>query len=324
MAGPKQYIIPGSGFVNESTAGGKEYLVPGAGFLNEGESLPFFDDGTPSGGIVMGGQVVEAWKPSYSDPAASGGIVFGGGEVSADENHQVDGTASGGIVFGGQVAERWLNPWVVAVKGGSYRIGGTLYTLPETMSYEGLGAIAALVAVGVPPSTANRYRYDLLSINAAGTITVTAGTEAAIPIMPALPANEVRLDHVLRYYGQAQVIQADIGKMYTAPQLTRLAVTVTDDELAWGEMSTAISISCYDQNGALYTGSKVVNASITTGNGTISPSSRSGTASSFSFTYTRGGNDPGDISPVLTFSSPTGPFVTTFIKLLDASGDLMT
>ena len=285
---------------------------------------PPYDDGTSSGGPVFGGEVVEI--TTLNDGISSGGIVFGGAEISDIENHQVEGASSGGIVFGGTSGEQWRaepNNWV-AVKGGTYRIAGTLYTLPETLSYQGLGSIAALVNCGVAPTSAGLYRYDLLSIGAAGTITVTAGTEAATPVMPATPTSEVKLDHVLRYYGQTSIVQADIGKLYMAPQLTTLTAAVTDDELAWAETSTTITITCRDQYGQLYTGSKVINAAITTGNGTIAPASQSGSGSSFTFTYTRGGNDPGDVSPVITFSSPTGPFCTAFIKLLDASGDLMT
>lgn len=292
----------------------------------ESSAEPPYDDGTPSGGIVFGGEVVEVGTANAQDGVASGGIVFGGEEVSTPENHQNDGISSGGIVFGGESAEQWVAEPnnLVAVKGGTYRIGGVLYTLTEALSYPGLGSIAAIVNCGTAPATAGLYRYDLLSIGAAGTITLTAGAEAATPVMPATPTSEVKLDHVLRYSGQTSIIQADIGKLYKAPQLTTLTAVVADDELTWAETSTTITITCRDQYGQLYTGSKVVNAAITTGNGTIVPASRSGSASSFSFTYTRGGNDPGDVSPLITFTSPTGPFCTAFIKLLDAAGDLMT
>lgn len=291
----------------------------------ESSGEPPYDDGVSSGGIVFGGEGVEVGTANAQDGVASGGIVFGGEEVSADESHQNDGISSGGIVFGGESAEQWqAEPNnLVAVKGGTYRIAGTLYTLPSSLSYTGLGSIAALINCGTAPATAGLYRYDLLSIDAAGTITVTAGAEAATPVMPTTPTGEVYVDHVLRYYGQTSIVQADIGKLYLAPQLTTLTAAVTDDELAWGETSTAITITCRDQYGQLYTGSKVVNAAITTGNGTIAPASQSGSFSSFSFTYTRGGADPGDVSPVLTFSSPTGPFCTAFIKLRDVAGNLM-
>ncbi|MFA5323368.1 MAG: hypothetical protein WC373_11915 [Smithella sp.] len=289
-----------------------------------GEVLPSYDDGTPTGGLVMGGSVVEVGATLYTDPAASGGLVMGGEEVSTSGPSLNEGVSSGGIVLGGTVAEQWeTSPNnCVAVKGGTYRIDGTVYTLAEALTFTGLGTIAALVNVGDAPAAAGEYRYDLLSIDAAGTITVTAGAESSTPVMPATPTDEVKLNHVLRYYGQTAIIQADIGKYYQTPRLTSLTITITDDELAWGETSTAIAVKLYDQYGALYTGSTTINASLSSGNGTITPASISGTASTRSFTYTRGGTT-GDVSPVVYFSSPTGVFNMAFISLLDSSGDLM-
>jgi hypothetical protein len=105
--------------------------------------------------------------------------------------------------------------------------------------------------------------------------------------------------------------------------LTTITLTVTDDALSWGENSTAIAVKLYDQYGALFTGSATINASVSSGNGAITPASISGTASTRTFTYTRGGTT-GDVSPMLNFTSPTGAFNTTFIALLDVAGDLMT
>jgi hypothetical protein len=283
-------------------------------------------DPEASGGLVFGGEVTEVGESTYTDPAVTGGLVFGGTGTAyePDALHQVDGEAVGGLVIGGEVNEQWrAEPNnLVAVKGGFYRISGVIYTLAASLSYTGLGTIAALVNCGVPPITAGYYRYDLLSIGAAGTITLTAGTAAATPVMPTTPTGEVKLDHVLRYYGQTSIIQKDIGKLYTAPTLTTLTATIDDDELSWGDNSTTVTIKCYDQYGMLYTGSKVVNASITIGNGTISPATKTGAASSFVFTYTRGGV-AGDQSPAITFSSPAGASTIAFITLLDGSGNVM-
>ncbi|MDP2362425.1 MAG: hypothetical protein Q8M94_01510 [Ignavibacteria bacterium] len=297
----RQYLIPGGGFFDDKETG-REYLIPGIGFINEKTGIPEYNDGTSSGGLVFGGE----------------------GDISSPENHQSDGISSGGLVFGGIITEQWIaepNNWV-AIKDGTYRINGVIYTLPITMSYEGIGEIAALKDCSASPAIANRYRYDLLSVDDEQNITVTAGTEAITPVMPATPPGEVKLDHVLRYYGQTSIIQADIGKLYVAPALTSLTAVAADNELSWGESSAIITVSCYDQYGALYTGGKVINAAIILGNGTISPASRSGTASSFTFTYTRGGT-AGDISPIIQFSSPTGPLTAIFITLLDVDGDPM-
>ena len=321
-----QYLIPGIGFVDSDS--GEVYLNPGGGFINNQSSLPSYDDGSPSGGIVFGGEVLEVGEATFTDGSASGGIVFGGGAVSGggeDENHQVDGECTGGIVFGGEIGEQWqANPNnSVAVKGGTYRISGSIYTLTESLSFPGLGSIAALVNCGEPPTTDGYYRYDLLSIGATGTIAVTAGSEATTPVMPATPDGEIKLDHVLRYYGQTNIAQADIGKTWTTPQIISMTTTIADDELSWAETNTTIQIRCYDQYGMVYTGSRTVTAAITTGNGTLTPASKSGSGTYFTFTYTRGG-EVTDVSPLLTFTCPaTGAFVTANIMLLDSDGNPM-
>ena len=281
-------------------------------------------DPAASGGIVFGGTVSE--DQTIIESISSGGVVFGSaGDLSTPENNQIDGVAAGGIVFGGYSTEQWSTEPnnSVAVKGGLYRISGVVYTLANTMAIEGLGSIAALVNCSAAPVTAGTYRYDLLSIDAAGDITVTAGTQATVPVMPTTPAGSIKLNHVLRYYGQTSIVQSDIGKIWLAPALATIEAAIADDELAWAEMSTTITITCRDQYGQLFTGSKTVNAAFESGNGTIAPLLRSGGGSSFVFTYTRGGNDPGDISPMLTFSSPTGALCVAFIKLLDAGGAIM-
>jgi hypothetical protein len=158
--------------------------------LEPGEETPSYDDGTPTGGIVLGGEVVEVGATAYADALATGGIVLGG-----------------------EVTESYGATSVnyVAVRGGTYRIDGTTYTLSDTFEYAGLGSIATLVYIDDPPTTPGQYRYDLLSINVAGVITVAAGVESATPVMPATPAHQAKLNHVLRYYGQTAVVQADIG-----------------------------------------------------------------------------------------------------------------
>ncbi len=292
------------------------------------DAPPEYDDSVSVGGIVFGGEVVEVGEKTFTDGSVFGGIVFGGGAVEGggeDEIHQVDGDCAGGVVFGGTVDEQWEaepNNYV-AVKGGTFRINGEIYTKTASMSFPGVGTIAALVDCGEPPTTSGYYRYDLLSIDASGTITVTAGTESATPVMPTTPANEIKLDHVLRYYGQETIVQADIGKVWTAPQIVSMAATIADDVLSWGENSTTIQIRCYDQYGKVFTGSRTVTAAITSGNGTLSPASKSGSGSYFTFTYTRNG-DSGDVSPLLTFThAASGAFTIAMIQLLDAGGGLM-
>jgi len=289
--------------------------------INSGYVAPV-NDGVSSGGLVFGGEVIEV-ESEHVDLLSSGGLVFGGaGDLATLGNEYVDGPCIGGLVFGGEAPEQWINPWAVAVKGGTYRISGVLYTLANTMFYPGLGDIAALITVSAPPTSAGLYRYDLLSIDDAGNVTVTEGTEAATPVMPATPTGEVKLDHILRYYGQTSIVQGDVGKLYKTPQLTKLTAVIADNELAWAELSTAITIYAYDQYGALFMGGVLINASFVSGNGTIAPAVKSGSGGSFSFTYTRG-HTAGDISPVIQFMASTGMVTVAFIMLLDADGKKM-
>lgn len=293
--------------------------------LAEFEAGPTYD-GTASGGVVFGGSVVEVVIKDQTDGAASGGVVLGSaGDLSAPENNQVDASASSGIVFGGTVLERWVAEPnnLVAVQGGTYRISGVLYSLASSLSYPGLGAIGALVNCGTPPATAGRFRYDLLSIDTTGAVTLTAGSEATVPVMPTTPTGELRLNHVLRYYGQSSIKQTDIGKMWTAPEFAALEVSVSDDELAWAELTSTLTATCRDQYGQGYTGQKSINASFIVGNGTISPLVRSGASATMAFTYTRN-QDANDSSPIVELRSPSGPFVAAYITLLDISGNIMT
>lgn len=284
------------------------------------------EDGTSSGGFVFGGTVVEIGETDFTEAIASGGFVFGGtGEAyEPPENHQVEGAMYGGIVFGGTVGEQWQSEQnnLVAVKGGVYRINGVLYTLTNDMTLSGLGDIAEIVDCGPPPTTNGYYRYDLLSIGTTGTITLTAGTEATTPVMPTTPTGEVKLDHVLRYYGQTSIVQADVGKLYQAPSLASLTATITDDDLAWGENSTTITIRTYDQYGALYSGASVINAIMSSGTGSVNPPSRSGSTSSFSFTYSRDLSGTEE-SPIITFTSSTGISIVASILLRDSGGTIL-
>jgi len=176
---------------------------------------------------------------------------------------------------GGTDSMQWSNPWSVAVRGGTYRINGTIYTLANTLYYTGLGDIAAIVAVSTPPATAGLYRYDILVIGTDGAIHVVAGTEAATPVMPSTTASHVKINHILRYYGQTRIDQSDIGRNFTVSTPVQIDISASDDELTWAETTSTLTVSVYDQYGALYLSSVVINASFLSGNGTLSPMAKS-------------------------------------------------
>jgi len=287
--------------------------VPGAGTTE-------LDDGTSSGGLVVGGPD-NVW---YTDPVPNGGLVVGGTDGGAQTTISVDPPSAGGLVVGGSDSAQWSNPWSVAVKGGTYRIGGAIYTLTNTLYYTGIGDIAAIVKLAVPPATPGKFRYDILVIGIDFAIHVVAGAEAATPVMPTTTASHVLIKHILRYYGQARIAQSDIGRNYTAPVVAQVAVSASDDELAWAELTSTLTVSVYDQYGALYRSNVVVNAAFLTGNGTLAPMAASTATGTTTFLYTRGGADPGDQSPIIKFSVPSGAVGTLLITLLDVSGNVMT
>ena len=68
---------------------------------------------------------------------------------------------------------------------------GTFWIAGKLKEYAG-AAVASSAASGANP------RIDIISISAAGTVTVTAGTAAALPVTPAMPAGECPLALIYR------------------------------------------------------------------------------------------------------------------------------
>ncbi|MDH4319957.1 MAG: hypothetical protein OEV73_00510 [Desulfobulbaceae bacterium] len=232
----------------------------------------------------------------------------------------------------------------VFVRTGTIRIGGTTYTVDAiamsdttllTMAMEApIEETAAVLAIGAAPAV-GQWRYDLVSVGADLAIHVTAGTASSSPVMPDLPAGHVKCGHVLVTGGMTEVTSSAIDVWWVAPAPSLLTVAIADDDLAWGELSTTVTVAVEDQYGhsILQSGNGwYVTLAIATGNGTISWGSSSGTSvegysgaasNQVVFTYTRDGLDPGDVSP--TFSI-TMDYLTAYgnIILRDVGGDIMT
>jgi hypothetical protein len=254
------------------------------------------------------------------------GILF---EDSFDFHPEISETMDEGILFQDAFRARLSNPMAVAVKAGTFRIGGSVYTLPGILTIPGItGQLAATVTCNTAPAGGSGlYRYDIICVGIDAVVDYVAGTAAAAPATPATPAGHLLLGWVLLYPGLTQVRQSDINKLYLAPAPVRIGATASDADLAWGEATSTITVTIYDQNGQALAGSWTIDAAIARGNGGIAPSSGStGGAASATFTYTRGGADPGDVSPILTFTFTYGALpltATIFIALRDASGALM-
>lgn len=286
------------------------------------------NDGTSSDGLVIGGlSGAEVYPNFYNDLSSIGGIVLNGSETVVIPVDQIEAISSGGMIIGGDVYEEFASAInnLVAIKGGTYRISGIIYILENTITHSDLGPLAAIKDCGNAPATVGYWRYDLLSVDIYGVITITRGDSGLTPEMPAVPTGSLKLNHVLRYYGQINIYQSDIGKIYVAPILARIEAAVSDQDLAWAELTSTITITGYDQYNQVYLGGGVsVLASFLRGNGTISPASRYlGGSGMAIFTYTRGQADPGDISPNIKFSTIYGHSCSTYILLQDSAGDYM-
>jgi hypothetical protein len=137
--------------------------------------------------------------------------------------------------------------------------------------------------------------------------------------MPTTPADHLKIGHVLRFYGQTIITQADINRVWTAQNLATLTVTASDADLLWSQASCTLTVKKYDQYGARYNKDATIQSSILYGNGTLTPASRSGTSYSQSFTYVRD-QEITDISPTLFFQASTGQSCSIHIVVRDDLG----
>jgi hypothetical protein len=227
----------------------------------------------------------------------------------------------------------------VYIETGTYRIDGTVYTLSAMAAAE---TNIATAAMGVPidathcvkaldAASSTLYRFDLLAVGTDGTVDLIKGTSAANPTMPDTPANHIALGWVFIPPETTGINDALVNRSFADPVASTLGVTITDDELAWTEASTTITVEVLDQYERAIIGTNWgILGEFISGNGTLdgdsSHTNYTGTSSnSVTFTYARGLNDPGDESPRLKFSLTQNPDVQaqTAIRLLDASGDPM-
>lgn len=233
----------------------------------------------------------------------------------------------------------------VIVEPGTYRVSGTTCSLVGNFLMSAassltlgdgflMGSDVTVVSINAPPAV-GQYRYDLISVGSDGVVDYTAGTAAASnPVKPSLAAGHVMLgDYILVYGGMTQVVQSDIGTPWSAPSPVRLSVAITDSDLAWAELSTTITLKCLDQYGNPVSGSGAgwyFTLEFKYGNGTLySPEEGNSMtkvgghgASQYIFTYTRGGLDPGDVSPTFLAKAATVPELQAYARIIlrNASG----
>lgn len=229
----------------------------------------------------------------------------------------------------------------VSVSTGTYRIDGITYSLSEfTMDLAALEMDRLDITmdgsgggVTLDAASATYFRYDAIVVGTDGVIEVVKGDDASgEPTMPTTPADHVRIGWVLLYPGMTEITQADINRTYSIPTISELRVVTSDHDLAWGEMTSTITVSVRDQYGRIMSGTSYhITVTFVYGNGTITGGGSSSTTSlSYSFggtstiTYTRDGLDPGDFSPFfLIDENYSGLSGATYIFLRNVSGGLM-
>jgi hypothetical protein len=258
-------------------------------------------------------------------------------------------TAEGAIISGCGLLAAATPRMVVLVRTGTYRINGVLYGMPYITMADGtnyqlgdggtIGGIAAAVPINAAPET-GYYRQDMLSVGINGVVDYTAGTPVTTaPVKPTLAADHLLLGYVFVPWGTTTIITVgNIGGEFVAPVPAMMTFTIADDDLAWAELSTNITVAVLDQYGNAINGTGVgwpLRLDIQSGNGTIAAGSETsltsvrgytGTGNSYVFTYTRDQLDPGDSSPRLwvTLEIARSFGMGGFITLRDTTGDIMT
>ena len=239
----------------------------------------------------------------------------------------------------------------VMIKVGTYRINGVTYILgPIKMSaapvlflgYGGaMNEIGGVVEIDAAPA-AGFFRIDLVVVGIDGVIDVVKGTNfATTEDVPDVPAGHIELGRVLLYNGLTEIGGADINRSWIAPTVSLLGVTLSDDDLAWAELTSTITCKGYDPYGnSILTAGGLgwyITVEFVSGNGTLNSveegdsltkvGGHTGAAGNqYAFTYTRDQADPGDESPTLKITLEIS-FVlteTVFIILRDAGGAIMT
>jgi hypothetical protein len=231
------------------------------------------------------------------------------------------------------------------VGDGTIRINGTNYALAGlimdrsdvTMDIYNLilDEVGGVLTHDAASST--QFRYDKIEAGTDGVCAIVKGTgSTGEPTMPSTTSNHVSLGHVLLYPNMTEITNGDIGRKYTAPEPSRIEIIVADDDLAWAETSTTITINMRDQYGNLVslTGGYEFVIEWESGNGTLQVSGYDAldensdyefytTSDHATVTYTRD-QEVGDVSPTFTITeNRTGLSSSTYIILRDAGGDMM-
>jgi hypothetical protein len=224
------------------------------------------------------------------------------------------------IKFGETIATR-ITGWTTSpdpVKLGHLASLGTTYATVPLQSNPGSGLIRVdSVEIG------GDSPYPIIDLRTGTPVSSTA-TPSILPPQ----VNHVVLAYINRRYGQTTIVPQDINSsVSTSVGSVSISASAPIYTMEWGAAPQTITITAIDFMGTLSNGI-TINASMTSGTGTISPSSvATGTNPSYPgqalFTYTRL-NSTDDRSPYLLFSAAnTTSTYTLYLMLLDVTGAVM-
>lgn len=236
----------------------------------------------------------------------------------------------------------------VLVKVGGYRINNTTYTLDamkcETTYYKmnmggKISEIAAALEIDPASSTNTEFRYDLIVVGDDEVVDVVKGTTfTTAESIPSVPTSHVELGRILIYPNMSAIYNNDIDRLFLVKDPKFLTIAIDDDDLAWAETETTITVTVKDQyyNDVIKGGyGWYMKLEITDGNGSVGSTEEGsstsvigvhcGTSASCKFTYTRDQAST-DISPKFKVTLETEFPVVDYTNLIlrDSSGDIMT
>ncbi len=206
-------------------------------------------------------------------------------------------TAKDCILSGCNVYPAFDDPQMVVLVGtGSYRINGTVYTLlPITCDSEVYDAamggtidlIAGAFAVPVAPA-AGTVRIDLIEVVVDGLLHYLTGTPSVSPIAPTLSSSHVQCKgKIVVNCGTTIITSNEIdGITYSMPIPYSLSITFDPESLPSPLTDSIITVSVYDQYGALISGFHKITAEIISGTSTINGGSSAVNNGYFSYSST--------------------------------------
>lgn len=214
----------------------------------------------------------------------------------------------------------------VVIAAGTFRIGGTLYTLAAPVTK----ALSAAPAAG-------SYRYDLLCIGADSVVDYIAGTPASSdPVKPLVPGGHVLLAYILVKGGATVITSENIGETWTAPYACMLALTY-DPTFEWDGLNTTpemnVTATIKDQYGqtlSVAAGSQVFTLEKSTGTGLVwsldsgyqAASVSQVAGNTYTFKYQRDQAAAPEHSPVLRVGlAANGLSSVAMVTLLDNVGN---